>query len=70
MDTTRRYFIKVNGQVLEPQVKPAKREVVFVQMLESIAPGDADLILEVKERTIKGVSKTVVKEAFPQIQVD
>jgi len=65
-----KYFIKVNGQVLEPQVKPAKREVVFVQMLESIAPGDADLILEVKERTIKGVSKTVVKEAFPQIQVD
>ena len=37
-------------------------------MLESIAPGDADLILEVKDGAIKGVSKTVVKEAFPQIE--
>ncbi len=63
-----KYFIKVNGNVLEPEVHPAKREQIFVQMLESIAPGDADLNLEVKDGAIKGVSKTVVKEAFPQIE--
>lgn len=63
-----KYFISVNGQVLE-NIHPAKREVVFIQMLESIAAKDAKLVIEAKNRNIKGVSKTVVKEAFPQIEV-
>lgn len=61
-----KYFISVNGNILE-NVQPAKREVVFIQLLESIAAQDAKLVLEMKSRNIKGVSKTVVKEAFPQI---
>lgn len=65
-----KYFISVNDQVLEPQVHPIKREGIFVQLLEGIDPADAKLVLEMKSGEIKGVSKTVVKEAFPQIQTD
>ena len=63
-----KYFIAVDGNVLE-NVPPAKREVVFIQLLESVAPKDAKLVLEMKKRAIKGISKTVVQTAFPQIQV-
>lgn len=64
-----KYFISVNGNVLEPDVHPIKRETIFVQLLESVAAKDAKLLLEMKAGNIKGVSKTVVKEAFPQIDV-
>ena len=60
--------ISVDGNVLE-DVQPAKREVVFIRLLETIAPKDAKLVLEMKKRTIKGVSSNVVQKAFPQIQV-
>jgi len=64
-----KYFISVNGNILEPSVNPIKRETIFIQLLESVSPQDAKLVLEMKKRDIKGVSKTVVKEAFPQIDV-
>ena len=63
-----KYFISVDGNILE-DVKPAKREVVFVRLLETIAPKDAKLVLEMKTRSIKGVSSNVVQKAFPQITV-
>ena len=63
-----KYFIEVDGNVLEPQVHPIKRESIFVQLLEGVAPEDAKLVLEMKSGNIKGVSKTVVNEAFPQIE--
>ena len=62
-----KYFISVDGNVLE-NIKPAKREVVFIQLLETIAPKDAKLVLEMKSGAIKGVSTGVVEKAFPQIQ--
>ena len=65
-----KYFISVNDQVLEPEVHPIKREGIFVQLLEGVSPNDAKLVLEMKNRSIKGVSKTVVKEAFAQIETD
>ena len=34
-------------------------------MLEEIDPDDALLLLEVKNRKIKGVSKKIIKQAFP-----
>ena len=63
-----KYFISVDGNVLE-NVPPAKREVVFIQLLETVAPKDAKLVLEMKKRSIKGISKTVIQTAFPQIHV-
>lgn len=63
-----KYFISVDGNILE-EVKPAKREVVFIRLLESIAPKDAKLVLEMKTRSLKGISANVVQKAFPQIKV-
>ena len=63
-----KYFISVDGNVLE-DVQPAKREVVFIRLLETIEPKDAKLVLEMKGGSIKGVSANVVEKAFPQIQV-
>jgi hypothetical protein len=40
---------------------------LFVQILESIEPADAELVIQMKDREIKGVSKTVVKKAFPEL---
>lgn len=62
-----KYFISVDGNILE-DVKPAKREVVFIRLLETIAPKDAKLVLEMKSRSIKGISANVVQKAFPQIK--
>ena len=62
-----KYFISVDGNVIE-NIKPAKREVVFIQLLETVAPKDAKLVLEMKTGALKGVSTGVVQKAFPQIQ--
>lgn len=50
-------------------ITPLKREMLFVQLLESINPKEAELLIAVKDRTIpyKGVTKEVVKEAFPNL---
>lgn len=44
-----------------------KRERVFIEMLESIHPEDAKLMLGVKEKKLpyKGITSKLVEEAFP-----
>jgi hypothetical protein len=44
-----------------------KRENVFIEMLESIHPEDAKLMLGVKEKKLpyKGITSKLVEEAFP-----
>lgn len=46
----------------------AKREQMFTQLLESIDPRDAKLLLRVKDKSLK-ISTEAVKEAFPGIAV-
>lgn len=53
-------FLKGLNNVQQP-----KREQIFVRMLEEMDPDDALLLLEMKNRKIKGVSKKVIKQAFP-----
>ena len=45
-------------------INKVKREQVFIRMLEQVDPDDAKLLLEMKARKIKGVSKKVVKQAY------
>lgn len=47
-------------------VKQIRREVLFIQVLESIDPRDALLLLRMKNRKLK-VKKEAVKEAFPNL---
>lgn len=51
-------------------LKPARREVLFISMLEEVDPDDAELLLQCKDRSIKGLSKDVVQEAFPSFLND
>lgn len=60
------YFVKggPGGQL------PAyKREQMFIEMLEAVHPDDALLVLAMvaKKPPVKGLTKTLVKEAYPNL---
>ena len=44
-----------------------KREKIFLGILESIHPSDADLVCKMinKEKPVKGITAKLVEEAFP-----
>ena len=52
----------------DPNLTKAKREMMFIQLLEGLQEDDADLMIAVKEKTLnkryKGLTDAVVKEAF------
>ena len=59
-----RYFIK--GQ--EKCIKPARRESLFIEFLESADPDDAKLLLAIKEKKspYKGITKNLIKKTFKE----
>lgn len=67
-----RYFVK--GGPGE-QVQPSRRERMFIEILESIHPKEAELIIRMKDKKLietnkahyKGLTKNLVKEAFPNL---
>lgn len=63
-NTQFRYFVKNPDSV---KMMPVKRERMFINMLESIHPKDADLCIKMinKESLGKGITKKLVQEAFP-----
>jgi len=59
------YLVKGAGYDDMLQVK---RESIFIGLLESIHPKDAQIILDViNKRPITGITKNLVKEAFPNL---
>jgi len=64
----RRLKIFINS-VEYKDVKPIRRETLFVQFLESLDPDDALLIASIKDRIMpyKTVTKDVVAQAFPNL---
>ena len=50
------------------EIHKIKRERIFIEMLESIHPEDAKLMLGVKEKKLpyKGITSKLVQEAFPE----
>jgi len=50
-------------------LRQLKRELLFVELLESIDPDDAKLLLHVKNKSLpyKGITKDVVSKAMPEI---
>ena len=63
----RRMYVFLEGKA---NVSQARREQMFVQILETLDPDDAKLLIEVKDRKIKGCSKATVKQAFPDFLND
>jgi len=48
------------------KVLKAKRENIYIRLLESIHPLDAEIVINmVSKKSIKGISKSVVQEAYP-----
>jgi len=62
-----KYFVK--GLVESNRLTSVKREKMFIDMLESIHPRDAEVIVAMinKESPMKGITKNLVKEAFPEL---
>lgn len=52
-----------------PNLKPVRREFLFIQLLESIDSEDAKLLLAVKEKKLpfKGITEKTVRQAFPDL---
>ena len=58
------YFIKNTPKYINNQIK---REKIFIGMLESVHPNDADMIIKIKDRkSIKNIRLADFYEAFPQ----
>lgn len=53
------------------QVKPIRREGIFLNILESVHPTEADVLVAAKDRKlkVKGLTKALVDEAFPGLIV-
>ena len=59
------YFISIDNVPVH-NIKQAKREQMFLQMLESVDPDDAELILLMINKELpKGISMPVIKEYIP-----
>lgn len=53
------------------QLLKAKREKIFIGMLEGIHPEDAKLVIQmINKKTPKGLTRPVVQEAFPGLLRD
>jgi hypothetical protein len=66
----RRLYIFMRGPYNNPA--PAKMEAIFIEMLEAMAPLDAELLICVKDRKLpyKNITKAVVDQAFPGLLTD
>ena len=53
-------------------LKPHRRETLFIAMLESIDPRDAKVLVGMKERKqpFNGLTRKLVAEAFPNLTKD
>ena len=63
-NTKFKYFVK--GGVGD-QMPSVKRERIFLDMIETIHPKDAELVIAMvnKNLKVKGITKKLVEEAFP-----
>jgi hypothetical protein len=48
-------------------IRPIKREQIFIQMLEAVSADDAQLLIAMKDKKspYKNITKDIVNEAFP-----
>lgn len=62
-----KYFVK--GLVESDNLKTLKRESMFISMLESVHPEDAKILVSMinKNPPVKGLTKKLVEEAFPDL---
>lgn len=63
----RRFYLYVDGG--HATLKQGRREHLFQQFLEALIPGDAELVLAMKDKKspYKSLTKALVKKAFPDL---
>jgi len=61
----RKLYLFIEGG--SPNLKPLRRETLFVELLEAVDPEDAKLLLAIKDKTLPypGVTVDIVNQAFP-----
>jgi hypothetical protein len=61
----KKFYLFCNGG--HEGIKQNKREQLFVQLLESVDPDEAELLIAMKEKKspFKNITPALVKEAFP-----
>lgn len=61
----RRMYLFIEGG--NDNLKPVRREYLFVQLLENVNKEDARLLISVKDKSIpyKGITKKLVEELYP-----
>jgi hypothetical protein len=61
----RRLYLFIEGG--HPDLSQLRRETLFIQVLESIPPEEAELLIAVKDKKLpyKNITKEIVQEAFP-----
>lgn len=70
MAEARRLYLFIKGG--NPNLNKIKREALYIELLESIHPEDAKLLIAVKDKKTpyKGITLKLVKEAFPDLIVE
>lgn len=55
-----------------PGLHQMRRETLFIELLETVAPADAVLLCNIKDKKLpfKGITTDIVKEAFPGLLPD
>lgn len=58
------YLLTSNGN---PNLKPTKREYIFIQMLERVNAEDAEMLISMKDKKCphKNITKEIINAAFP-----
>lgn len=61
----RRLYLFIKGG--NPNLSKVRREALFIELLESIHPSDAQLLVSIKDKKLpyKSLNAKVIKEAFP-----
>jgi hypothetical protein len=61
----RKFYLFVKGG--NDNIHPIKRERIFIELLETIDPEDAKLVMAMKDKRLpyKGINLKLVQEAFP-----
>ena len=61
----RRLYLFIKGG--NPNLTKLRRETLFIELLESVHPSDAKVLVAIKDKKLpyKGITAKLVKEAFP-----
>ena len=63
-----KYFVKGG---MGDRINPSRREMMFINILESVHPEEAELIIAMKDKKLKGrykgITKALCAEAFPTL---